>query len=75
MTKIRDEFLAVLADGEEAWVEGAETKRRKTVAEDIFLRMIVAWEEFISNWCIAAVNHDATTFKATTERRLREWQE
>jgi hypothetical protein len=75
MTKIRDEFLAVLADGEEAWREAAETKRRKTVAEDIFLRMVVAWEEFISSWYIAAVNHDATTFKATIERRLAEWQE
>jgi hypothetical protein len=75
MTKIRDEFLAVLSDGEDAWGEATETKRRKTVAEDIFLRMVVAWEEFISNWYIAAVNHDASTFKATIERRLREWQE
>jgi hypothetical protein len=75
MMKIRDEFLAVLAGGEEAWVGATDTATRKVVAEDIFLRMTVAWEGFISDWYIAAVNHDATRSKATIERRLREWQE
>jgi hypothetical protein len=73
--KIRGEFATVLTNGEAAWSEAAASSRRKTVAEDTFLRMVVAWEEFASDWFIAAVNHDATKFKATMERRLSEWQE
>jgi hypothetical protein len=75
LTKIRDEFTTVLSNGEASWSDASASPQRKTVAEDIFLRMVVAWEEFISDWFIAAVNHDATEFKATMERRLREWQE
>ena len=69
ITKIRDEFVGVLENGQAAWDGATDTARRKVVAEDIFLRMVVAWEGFISDWYIAAVNHDATQFKATMERR------
>jgi hypothetical protein len=73
--KLRDEFLDLLDDGEEAWAEATSTERRKTVAEDIFLRMVVGWEGFISEWFIGAVNHDATRFKAKMEQRLEQWQQ
>jgi hypothetical protein len=74
LRKIRDTFVATLDTGEQVWVEAAGTARRKTVAEDIFLRMVVSWEEFISEWFIGAVSHDATKFKATMEARLARWQ-
>jgi hypothetical protein len=73
LSKIRDAFAKVLDDGEAAWSDAARTDRRKTVAEDIFLRMVVAWEEFASDWFIGAVNHDSSRFKQKTEQRLASW--
>lgn len=47
------------------------TLRRK-VASDAFLTLAVAWESFLSDWWVGAINKDATTYIATTEKRLRD---
>jgi hypothetical protein len=73
LPKLRDEFMTVLGNGRESWESTSGSERRKTVAEDIFLRMVVGWEQFISEWFIGAVNHDATQYKAKTEQRLKQW--
>jgi hypothetical protein len=73
LRKVRDAFLEDVGDGEQAWGDANASARRKTVAEDIFLRFAVAWENFLSEWFIGAINHDATRFKRTLERRMREW--
>jgi len=44
--KVRDAFLDTLGDGERAWDDANSGARRKTVAEDIFLRFAVGRENF-----------------------------
>lgn len=75
MRKLRRTFVDVVNNGEAAWSQsqGADTPRRKTVAEDILLRYMVGWESFASEWFIAAVNHDAARLRRSIERRMDSW--
>jgi len=73
LRKVRKTFLENLANGASAWEGATDTPRRKTVAEDIFLRFAVGWENFISDWFIGAINHDATRLKRTLERKMADW--
>lgn len=62
LTKTRTAFVDVLDAGDAAWQSAltAPPERRKTVAEDIFLRLVIGWESFISEWFIGSVNQDAS---------------
>ncbi len=75
LRKTRNDFIAVLDKGDEAWEasQDAAPDRRKTVAEDIFLRFVVGWELFISEWFIGCVNHDAARYKKAFEKRMKNW--
>jgi len=65
----------LLTSGDSAWQasQSAQTARRRTVAEDIFLRLVVGWEMFISEWFIGCINHDAARYKQSFERRTNNW--
>lgn len=52
LKKIRSTFEDVIDNGVATWNELGTSARRKTIAEDVFLRMGVAWETFISDWFI-----------------------
>lgn len=71
--KLRNTFEGVLDDGVATWIELGGSRRRKIVAEDVFLRMGVAWETYISDWFVAAINHDATRFRRVLERKMSDW--
>jgi hypothetical protein len=73
----RDTFLAVLDAGEQTWrgFDKLPAAQQKTLAEDVFLRFIVGWEYFLSEWYIGAITLDARKFSTALERRLVEWQE
>ena len=73
LRKLGDSYIATLDNAEATWAEVKRTERRKAAAEDIFLRMVVGWEEFVSDWFIGALNHDATRYKANQEQKLAEW--
>jgi len=62
LRRTRRAFVDLLNDREDARQSSGSspTQRRKTVAEDIFLRFVVGWETFISEWFIGCVNHDAS---------------
>ena len=73
LKKIRKSFVGVVDDGTATWNDLGSSARRKTVAEDVFLRMGVAWETFISDWFIGAINHDASRFRKVLERKMTAW--
>ncbi len=73
LKKLANDYVAALENAGATWGEVAGTQRRKTAAEDIFLRMAVGWEEFVSEWFIGALNHDATRYKARQEQKLKAW--
>lgn len=73
LKKLANDYVAALENAGATWGEVAGTRRRKTVAEDIFLRMAVGWEEFVSEWFIGALNHDATRYRARQEQKLKAW--
>ena len=62
LRRTRQTFVDVLDNGAAVWDSSASTprERRKTVSEDIFLRFVVGWETFVSEWFIGCVNRDAT---------------
>ena len=41
--------------------------------ENAFLRIVIAWESFLSEWLISAVVRDPTTLGAKFQRELEEW--
>jgi hypothetical protein len=45
---------------------------RRRLSVDAFLRLAVRWESFRSEWHIAAINRDATRFRADLEQRFRQ---
>ena len=47
LERLRREFTEALDKGEDAWSNATgPAERRKTLAEDVFLRFAVGWEEF-----------------------------
>ena len=75
LRRTRRTFVDVLQSGDAAWQssQSAPTDRRKTVAEDIFLRFVVGWETFVSDWFIGSVNHDAARYRQAVEQRMDNW--
>jgi hypothetical protein len=75
LRRMRQTFTDVLDNGDAAWQSAQATPaaRRKTVGEDIFLRFVIGWEAFVSEWFIGCVNHDASRYKAAFERRMNNW--
>jgi hypothetical protein len=75
LRRTRQTFVEVLTSGEAAWQssQSAPAERRKTVAEDIFLRFVVGWETFVSDWFIGGVNHDSFRYKQAFEQRMNNW--
>ncbi len=37
------------------------------------MRLVVAWETFVSEWFIGCVNRDATRYKQASETRMNNW--
>lgn len=72
----RDTFLAVLKDGEQTWLafDTLPVAQQKTLAEDVLLRFMVAWEYFLSEWFIGAITLDARKFTSAIQSRLATWQ-
>lgn len=72
----RDVFVAVLSDGEQAWrgFAALPTTQQKTLAEDVFLRFIVGWDFFLSEWFIGAITLDARPFRSALQQKLAGWQ-
>lgn len=73
LRKVRSTFERVLTDGVATWNDLNTSPRRKIVAEDVFLRMGVAWETFISDWFIGVINHDSSRFRKVQERKMDDW--
>jgi hypothetical protein len=75
LRRTRQTFVDVLDNGAAVWESSASAprERRKTAAEDIFLRFVVGWEAFVSEWFIGCVNRDATRYKRTIEQRMNNW--
>lgn len=75
LAKTRQGFVDVLVGGDAAWQssQALPPERRKTVAEDTFLRFVVGWETFVSEWFIGCVNHDASRYKNAVETRMNNW--
>jgi hypothetical protein len=71
----RDHFRGVLADGEATWLSFSNlpAARQKPLAEDVFLRIVVGWEFFLSEWFVGAINRDGTKFVRDLERKLEAW--
>lgn len=71
----RRAFLDVLDNGRAVWDQSqdADRARLKTIAEDTFLRFIVGWESFASEWFIGCVNRDASRLRRYIERELETW--
>ena len=63
-------FVDNLVNGASAWDGAKATPRRKTVAEDIFWRFAVGWENFISDWFIGAI---ITTRHGSSGRLSGRW--
>jgi hypothetical protein len=71
LERLRREFTEALDRGEDAWSSATgSADRRKTLAEDVFLRFAVGWEEFASEWFIGCVNHDAQNLLAYLNRQV-----
>jgi hypothetical protein len=74
LAKLRDGYAAALAVGADTWADQpASAPRRKTIAEDIFLRFVIGWETFLSEWFIGCVSHDTTQYRVTVEKRMQSW--
>lgn len=75
LRRTRQTFVDVLNGGEAVWDSSASAprERRKTVAEDIFLRFVVGWETFVSEWFIGCVNRDASRYRQAFEKRMNNW--
>lgn len=75
LKNVRRTFEDVLSNGDAAWdaSQNAPAARQKTVAEDIFLRYVIGWEAFVSEWFIACVNHDSTRLKQSLEKKMNSW--
>jgi hypothetical protein len=73
----RRTFLDVLDNGEAVWQQsqGTDRARLKTVAEDTFLRFIVGWESFVSDWFIGCVNRDASRLRKHVQDQLKRWHQ
>lgn len=75
---IIDDFTAQVATATFEWqlihdaLPSSPVSLRRRVAADSFLTLAVAWESFFSDWWVGAINRDASTFMATTEKELRD---
>ena len=71
LERLRREFTDALDRGEAAWSSATgNAESRKTLAEDVFLRFAVGWEEFASEWFIGCVNHDAQNLLVYMNRQV-----
>ena len=75
---VLDLFLNTLQASLDTWrqtqteLEDAPQQLKKTVSLNAFLRIAVSWEVFRSDWHIAAINRDSSTFRPSVDRRFRE---
>lgn len=73
--RVIDSFKAELAASLLAWggmnTRMPESEIGKRIAEDAFLRSAVAWELFLGDWHVAAVNRDATVFRQDLLQRYQ----
>jgi hypothetical protein len=72
----RDAFSDVLVDGTAVWSglpASTPAARRKTAAEDVMLRAVVAWESFVSEWFVGCVNHDAGRLRQRMLKTVNAW--
>lgn len=76
--KVVDRFQTAVADSLKSWMTvdtalaGQPVATRRIATTDAFVRLAVTWESFLSNWWIAAINRDPTTFVSRLDKRLRE---
>lgn len=74
--RVLDAFTTELTASLTAWADMntrlPEAEIGKRVAEDAFLRSAVAWELFLADWHVAAVNRDATAFRQGLLQRYQE---
>lgn len=72
-----DDFITTIRSSHRDWqtIDIALTAQpvaiKRKAATDSFLQLAVTWESFMSDWWVAAINRDSTTFVATLEARLR----
>lgn len=71
----RRAFLDVLDNGQAVWEQSldGDRARLKTIAEDTFLRFIVGWESFASEWFIGCINRDASRLRRYVAGELNGW--
>lgn len=73
-----DDFKAQVATAEAEWKQihdalpAKPVALRRKVSSDVLLTLAVAWESFLSDWWVGAINRDASVFLATTETKLRD---
>lgn len=63
---------AGLADWQTIDASLSDLRLRRRVASDAFLALAVAWETFLSQWLIAAVNRDSSTAVRYLSQRLQD---
>ncbi len=63
---------AGLADWQVIDASLSDLRLRRRVASDAFLALAVAWETFLSQWLIAAVNRDSSTAVRYLTQRLQD---
>lgn len=73
-----DDFKLQVTDALAQWqvidqaVPSTPVALRRKLSSDAFLTLAVAWESFLSDWWIGAINRDASTLLAQTETKLRQ---
>ncbi len=63
---------AGLADWQVIDASLSDLRLRRRVASDAFLALAVAWETFLSQWLIAAVNRDSSAAVTSLSQRLQD---
>ena len=75
---VLDGFTATAADSVDLWLRtqtslaAAHSDLKKAASLDAFVRVAVAWEVFRSDWHIAAINRDSSTYRASLAARFRQ---
>jgi hypothetical protein len=71
-----DDFKDLVSNSLSAWtqmcaqINGNELKKNASV--DAFLNAAIGWESFLSDWHIAAINRDSTSFAADLQKRVED---
>jgi hypothetical protein len=73
-----DQFKSLVDRSRDIWqrtqqaLVNADSDLRKSSSLDAFVRVAVAWEVFRSDWHVAAINRDITTYRSSVAARFQQ---